>query len=359
MTVTPGGPAPAAGAAAPRRTPQRYRPPPPPARRPDRARGCSGTTSRSPDAAAGRASVLALFLLVAFQTVQAVRDHDSLIAFRASQPQGEHPGRGRFRQPLETLAGQTAVLADEGDAARPRMSSSGCRQQGFTLSPPKLVIAGRSPGCAGRGRWSLSGPRRPRHAAADRRPAQAPALRRCRRSRTSADHRRDDRQLGRSVQRWPRCRRTAAKCDRSRPSDRACVLFRIGEVHQLSARADPAQRRGICFLMNAALAISYRMPILRIAVALHGVQQPVASGRNATAGAAHQDLRCRSHFATAQLVQRLVEEVDQARARAPGTAGLLAPTTTPGRPGRRRVAGSRRRWRSRIGRRCRRGARPG
>ena len=80
-------------------------------------------------------SVLALFLLVAFQTVQAVRDHDSLTAFRASQQASIQAGE-KLRQQLETLAGQTAVLANGGDAAAKDVVEQ-MRKQGFTLSPPK------------------------------------------------------------------------------------------------------------------------------------------------------------------------------------------------------------------------------
>jgi len=80
-------------------------------------------------------TVLALFLLVALQTVQVVRDHGALVAFRASQQASVQAGE-KLRQQLETLAGQTAVLANEGDAAAKDVVEQ-MRKQGFTLSPPK------------------------------------------------------------------------------------------------------------------------------------------------------------------------------------------------------------------------------
>ncbi len=80
-------------------------------------------------------TVLALFLLVAFQTVQLVRDHDALIAFRASQ-QATVQAAEKLRQQLEALAGQTAQLANGGDTAAKDVVEQ-MRKQGFTLSPPK------------------------------------------------------------------------------------------------------------------------------------------------------------------------------------------------------------------------------
>ena len=80
-------------------------------------------------------TVLALFLLVGLQTVQIVRDHNALSAFRISQQANVDAGE-KLRQQLQTLAGQTAELANGGDAAAKDVVEE-MRKQGFTLAPPK------------------------------------------------------------------------------------------------------------------------------------------------------------------------------------------------------------------------------
>jgi hypothetical protein len=80
-------------------------------------------------------TALALIVLVALQTVQLVRDHSALSAFRTSQQANVDAGE-KLRQQLQVLAGQTAELANGGDAAA-RDVVEEMRKQGFTLSPPK------------------------------------------------------------------------------------------------------------------------------------------------------------------------------------------------------------------------------
>ncbi|HLB98187.1 MAG TPA: hypothetical protein VJK90_11015, partial [Acetobacteraceae bacterium] len=76
-----------------------------------------------------------LFLLVGLQTVQLVREHSALLAFRTSQQANVDAGE-KLRQQLQALAGQTAELANGGDAAAKDVVEE-MRKQGFTLSPPK------------------------------------------------------------------------------------------------------------------------------------------------------------------------------------------------------------------------------
>jgi hypothetical protein len=80
-------------------------------------------------------TALALFLLVGLQTVQLVRDHSALLEFRTSQQANVDAGE-KLRQQLQALAGQTAELANGGDAAAKDVVEE-MRKQGFTLSPPK------------------------------------------------------------------------------------------------------------------------------------------------------------------------------------------------------------------------------
>jgi hypothetical protein len=80
-------------------------------------------------------TALALFLLVALQTVQLVGGHSELSAFRTSQ-QANVDAANKLRQQLQVLAGQTAELANGGDAAAKDVVEE-MRKQGFTLSPPK------------------------------------------------------------------------------------------------------------------------------------------------------------------------------------------------------------------------------
>jgi len=80
-------------------------------------------------------TALALFLLVGLQTVQLVREHSALLAFRTSQQANVDAGE-KLRQQLQALAGQTAELANGGDAAAKDVVEQ-MRKQGFTLSPSK------------------------------------------------------------------------------------------------------------------------------------------------------------------------------------------------------------------------------
>jgi hypothetical protein len=88
-------------------------------------------------------AVLALFLLVAFQTVGLFRDHDTLIAVRASQETTVQEGT-KLRQQLGAIAGQTAELASNGDAVAKDVVEA-MRKQGFTLSPPPAQSSPAAP----------------------------------------------------------------------------------------------------------------------------------------------------------------------------------------------------------------------
>ena len=80
-------------------------------------------------------TALALFLLVGLQTVQLIRNHNELAAFRTAQQPTVEAGE-KLRQQLQALAGQTAELANGGDAAAKDVVEQ-MRKQGYTLSPPK------------------------------------------------------------------------------------------------------------------------------------------------------------------------------------------------------------------------------
>ena len=90
--------------------------------------------------------VVALFLLVAFQTVGLFRDHDTLIAVRASQETTVQEGT-KLRQQLGAIAGQTAELANNGDAVAKDVVEA-MRKQGLTLSPPNAPAAPGAPAAA-------------------------------------------------------------------------------------------------------------------------------------------------------------------------------------------------------------------
>jgi hypothetical protein len=79
--------------------------------------------------------VISLFLLLAFQTYQSVHDRRALSDVRASQEQTVQESI-KLRHQLETLAGDTAQLAADGDAGA-RGVVEEMKKQGVNLNPPK------------------------------------------------------------------------------------------------------------------------------------------------------------------------------------------------------------------------------
>ena len=79
--------------------------------------------------------VVALFVLMAFETGQAINDRGTLAdQRRAQEPTVQEAVK--LRQQLETLAGRTAQLASEGDEGAKTVVDQ-MKRQGVTLSPPK------------------------------------------------------------------------------------------------------------------------------------------------------------------------------------------------------------------------------
>ncbi len=78
---------------------------------------------------------ITLFALLAFQTIQLVREHGALTELRAAQETTVLESL-RLRNQLETLAGKTAQLADEGDAAAKTIVEE-MRRQGVNMTAPK------------------------------------------------------------------------------------------------------------------------------------------------------------------------------------------------------------------------------
>ncbi|MGA8383193.1 MAG: hypothetical protein WB710_18890 [Stellaceae bacterium] len=79
--------------------------------------------------------VVSLFVLMAFETGQAIHDGGALADVRrAQQPTMEQAIK--LRQQLQTLAGKTAQLAAAGDAGAKSVVER-MKRQGITLSAPK------------------------------------------------------------------------------------------------------------------------------------------------------------------------------------------------------------------------------
>lgn len=79
--------------------------------------------------------VLSVFVLMAFETGQAIRDRTVLAdLLRAQQPSIEQAAK--LRQQLQTLAGKTAELAAGGDAGAQAVVDQ-MKAQGVTLSAVK------------------------------------------------------------------------------------------------------------------------------------------------------------------------------------------------------------------------------
>jgi hypothetical protein len=79
--------------------------------------------------------VLSFFVLMAFETGQAIHDHGALAGVIEAQDQTMLQA-AKVRQQLQTLAGKTAALADSGDAGAKSVIAE-MKQQGVTLSAPK------------------------------------------------------------------------------------------------------------------------------------------------------------------------------------------------------------------------------
>lgn len=79
--------------------------------------------------------VVSLFVLMAFETGQAVRDRGALAdLMRAQQPNIDQAVK--LRRQLQTLAAKTAELATAGDAGAKAVVAA-MKAQGVTLSVPK------------------------------------------------------------------------------------------------------------------------------------------------------------------------------------------------------------------------------
>jgi hypothetical protein len=79
--------------------------------------------------------VVSLFVLMAFETGQAIRDRGALTELlRAQQPNIEQAGK--LREQLQTLAGKTAQFAAAGDTGAQAVVAQ-MKAQGVTLSAPK------------------------------------------------------------------------------------------------------------------------------------------------------------------------------------------------------------------------------
>jgi len=79
--------------------------------------------------------VVALFVLMAFQTGQTIHDRGALSDLRRSQEATVQEAI-KLRQQLETLASKTAQLAADGDEGAKTVVDQ-MKRQGVALSPPK------------------------------------------------------------------------------------------------------------------------------------------------------------------------------------------------------------------------------
>ena len=78
--------------------------------------------------------VVAVFLMVAFQTIQLIRERDNLTAVRAQQEPTIQEAT-KVRQQLEAIAGATAKLADSGNA-NAKLVVEELRRQNINLKAP-------------------------------------------------------------------------------------------------------------------------------------------------------------------------------------------------------------------------------
>ena len=77
---------------------------------------------------------LALFVMVAFQTVQLIRERGNLADALATQEPAIQQGL-KLRKQLDTLATETARLAAAGDAGASAIIEE-LRREGITVKPP-------------------------------------------------------------------------------------------------------------------------------------------------------------------------------------------------------------------------------
>jgi len=80
-------------------------------------------------------AVVALFVLMAFETAEAIHDRGALADLRRSQEPAVQEAV-KLRQQLESLAGKTAQLAAEGDEGAKTVVDQ-MKRQGVNLNPPK------------------------------------------------------------------------------------------------------------------------------------------------------------------------------------------------------------------------------
>jgi len=79
--------------------------------------------------------VVSLFVLIAFETAEAIHDRGALADLRRTQETTVQEAV-KLRQQLEGLAGKTAQLAAEGDEGAKTVVDQ-MKRQGVTLNPPK------------------------------------------------------------------------------------------------------------------------------------------------------------------------------------------------------------------------------
>jgi uncharacterized protein HemX len=77
---------------------------------------------------------VALFGMVGVQSVELIRQQEALVALRATQESAMQQSM-KMRQQLQALAGKTARLAEEGDAAAAAIVE-GLRRAGITVNAP-------------------------------------------------------------------------------------------------------------------------------------------------------------------------------------------------------------------------------
>ena len=80
-------------------------------------------------------AVASLFVLMAFETAQAIHDRGALAELRRSQEPTVQEAV-KLRQQLETLASKTAQLAADGDEGAKSVVDQ-MKRQGVNLNPPK------------------------------------------------------------------------------------------------------------------------------------------------------------------------------------------------------------------------------
>lgn len=85
----------------------------------------------------------AFFLITAFQTAQLVREHNNLAAIHAAQEASLQQAT-KLRTQFQTLASETAKLADAGDAGAKAVVGR-LSAQGVTLHPSGVTLHSPTP----------------------------------------------------------------------------------------------------------------------------------------------------------------------------------------------------------------------